>query len=452
MHQGRNWFISGVFMGIDVIIIFAIFQFSLAIRNLLTPLLQRPPVLWTDVILVTELGVLFIIAIFLLEGLYPGYGLTAIKELEQMVKAITMAFILLAMVSYFNKPFQIFPRSIFIIAWAQCIIILPIIRFLARNLLSRTNLYGVPVIVIGEGEWAEEIINSLKHVRRLGWRVSELLPLKKIADRKKTGSASIAILASNPDDVLDEQIRILNQFFQMVILIQKAENLGSLWVETRDMDSYLGLEFQFHLLNNRNTWFKRAVDVLGSLCLLITLSPLCLLLIILIRMESPGPVFFRQQRVGKDQRMFNVIKFRTMIIDAEAKLRDMLNNDPVMLAEYMEFHKLENDPRVTRLGYFLRKFSLDELPQFWNVLKGEMSLSGPRAYMPSELKDMGSYAAMIFRVRPGITGWWQVLGRHQTSFKRRLQMDEYYISNWSLWMDAYITMRTILVILTGKGA
>jgi Undecaprenyl-phosphate galactose phosphotransferase WbaP len=452
MRHGKNWLISFLFICLDIFVIFLIFRFSFVIRNLMTPLLNRPPVVWTDVILVTELGILFAIAILLLEGLYPGYGLTAIKELEQMVKAITMAFILLAMVSYFNKSFQVFPRSIILLAWAQGIVLLPIFRFISRNLISRTKLYGIPVIIFGEGEWAQDVTTSLKRVRRLGWRPCELLSLDKLNDRKNHGTSTIAILASAADDAVEEQVRVLNQYFQRVILIQKAENLGSLWVETRDIDSFLGLEFHFHLLYNQNIWIKRAMDIAGSFLLLLLLSPLLLLIIILVASESHGPIFFRQQRLGKDSKPFSVIKFRTMIDGAEDKLTEMLQSDPVMQAEYLEYHKLEKDPRVTKLGYFLRKFSLDELPQFWNVLKGEMSLSGPRAYMPSELENMGSYAAMIFRVRPGITGWWQVLGRHQTSFQKRLQMDEYYISNWSLWMDAYITIRTIFVIITGKGA
>jgi Undecaprenyl-phosphate galactose phosphotransferase WbaP len=452
MRHGKNWLISFLFICLDIFVIFLIFRFSFVIRNLMTPLLNRPPVVWTDVILVTELGILFAIAILLLEGLYPGYGLTAIKELEQMVKAITMAFILLAMVSYFNKSFQVFPRSIILLAWAQGIVLLPIFRFISRNLISRTKLYGIPVIIFGEGEWAQDVTTSLKRVRRLGWRPCELLSLDKLNDRKNHGTSTIAILASAADDAVEEQVRVLNQYFQRVILIQKAENLGSLWVETRDIDSFLGLEFHFHLLYNQNIWIKRAMDIAGSFLLLLLLSPLLLLITILVASESHGPIFFRQQRLGKDSKPFSVIKFRTMIDGAEDKLTEMLQSDPVMQAEYLEYHKLEKDPRVTKLGYFLRKFSLDELPQFWNVLKGEMSLSGPRAYMPSELENMGSYAAMIFRVRPGITGWWQVLGRHQTSFQKRLQMDEYYISNWSLWMDAYITIRTIFVIITGKGA
>ena len=141
-----------------------------------------------------------------------------------------------------------------------------------------------------------------------------------------------------------------------------------------------------------------------------------------------------------------------MVIGAEEKLAKLLQEDPVAKAQYKEFHKLENDPRVTKFGDFLRKFSLDELPQLWNVFIGEMSLSGPRAYMPAELDEMGGYAPIILRVTPGMTGWWQVLGRHNTTFEKRLKMDEYYISNWSLWMDVYIFLKTIFVVIDGDGA
>jgi Undecaprenyl-phosphate galactose phosphotransferase WbaP len=236
-----------------------------------------------------------------------------------------------------------------------------------------------------------------------------------------------------------------------LILIQQSDNFGSLWVEARDLDSILGLEFQYHLLSRRNRWLKKSFDLIGALSIFIILSPLLVLLSILIGIDSPGPILYRQERLSKNYRLFNVVKFRTMVLDAEGKLQQLLQNNPIAKEEYVKFHKLENDPRVTRIGRILRKFSLDELPQLWNVIKGEMSLSGPRAYMSTELDNMGSYSDTILRVNPGMTGWWQVLGRHQTSFQKRLQMDEYYISNWSLWMDTYIFLKTILVVFFGKG-
>ena len=452
MATRKSLLISSILVVMDIAIVYGVFSFSGFIRDLLSTALHRMPVDWSSVNSMTQLGIIFVITMFFIQRLYPGYGLTAIKELESMIQSITYSFVLLAMISYLVKSYQVFPRSIIPLAWILCIVILPITRLIERNLLSRTSLYGVPAIVFGEGEWANEVVSSLKRVRRLGWRPCELLSLNQIQMRKKYSSSSIAVLAATMEDSLQDQVRILNQHFKKVILLQKAENLGSLWVETRDMDSNLGLEFHFHLLDIRNIWIKRATDIIGAVLLLIILSPILLLLSVLVALDSPGPAVFRQQRLGKGFQKFDVFKFRTMSIDAEEKLVELLQNDPKLRAEYEEFHKLEHDPRITKIGRILRKYSLDELPQLWNVLKGEMSLSGPRAYMPSELENIGSFAAMIFRVRPGITGWWQVLGRHQTSFQKRLQMDEYYISNWSLWMDAYITIRTIYVIIKGKGA
>jgi lipopolysaccharide/colanic/teichoic acid biosynthesis glycosyltransferase len=169
-------------------------------------------------------------------------------------------------------------------------------------------------------------------------------------------------------------------------------------------------------------------------------------------MSSPGPVIFIQKRMGKNGRIFNLYKFRTMYQDAEGRLDELLKSDWRLLREYQKHHKLKLDPRITPIGKLLRKTSLDEFPQVWNIIKGDMSLVGPRAYLPSELDEMGWSAAMIHQVTPGLTGWWQVMGRHDVSFKERLRLDEYYISNFSLWIDLYILIKTIFVVLRGKGA
>jgi len=451
MFRNKAWMISTLFIAMDAIVIYEIFRLTTFIRRMMAPLLQRPPLPWAHVSSVANLGILLIIGIFLLQGLYPGYGLTAIKELERMGKSTTLAFILVASISYLVKSYQIFPRSILPIAWVLAVAILPVTRFITRNLVSRTKFYGRPVVIFGEGESAKDLSRSLRRVSRLGWVPTETRSLKNMVFGRQYGPDHIAILSPPPDILLADLVRELNHHFRRVILIRKAENYGSLWVETRDLDGYLGLEFQYHLLARRSRWLKRGIDILGAIFLLTLFSPLLLALSLWVAVSSPGPVFFRQERLGKDFKRFGVIKFRTMVVGAEEKLVQILAEDPLARAKYEEFHKLEKDPRVTPGGNFLRKFSLDELPQFWNVLKGEMSLSGPRAYMPAELEDIGSYAATILRVPPGITGWWQVLGRHQTSFQQRLEMDEYYISNWSLWMDSYIFLKTILVVLSGSG-
>jgi len=197
---------------------------------------------------------------------------------------------------------------------------------------------------------------------------------------------------------------------------------------------------------------KRLLDLLLCAISLVFTFPLFLVLAFLIRLDSPGPAVFVQKRLGKNGLEFDLLKFRTMCIDADMKLPTILENDGTLRHEYEKYHKLKNDPRVTRIGKFLRKTSLDELPQLWNVIRGEMNLVGPRAYLPSERAKMGEYVNVIHRVAPGLTGWWQVMGRHDVEFESRLKMDEYYISNFSLWMDFFIVIKTVWIVLTGKGA
>jgi len=159
-----------------------------------------------------------------------------------------------------------------------------------------------------------------------------------------------------------------------------------------------------------------------------------------------------QERIGKGGKRIKYMKFRTMQLNAEQRLDELLSNNPQARVEYNTYHKLTQDPRITRVGKFLRKFSLDELPQLYHVLAGDLSLVGPRAYMNSEYQDMGNYKDLILQVQPGMTGWWQVMGRQTTTFQQRLELDEYYLSNWSLWLDIYILMKTAWVVITGIGA
>jgi Undecaprenyl-phosphate galactose phosphotransferase WbaP len=452
MTRSKFWLISLIFLLLDTLLVGGSFYLATLIRSIFINVLNLAPVSWETVLSMGQLGVLFVLGIFFFQGLYPGYGLTAVKELELMSKASTLSFILLTTLSFLIKSFLIFPRSIIVIAWLFCLVLLPVSRFLERNLLSRTKLYGLPVIVFGDGDWAKEVIKSLQRVKRLGWTPTSKKPVKDIDLSKNSRSSSIAILAYEQEVPIAKKIRELSQIFRKVVVIEATNNYGSLWVEIRDLDSFMGLEYQYHLLSKINHLVKRVTDILTSVLLLILLSPLLLIVCILIRLDSPGPILFRQIRLGRNFKPISIYKFRSMVLDADERLLELLDIDPVARENYKKFHKLDKDPRVTQVGRFIRRFSIDEFPQLLNVLKGEMSLSGPRAYLPSEQNEMGDYAATILRVNPGMTGWWQVLGRHNTSFQKRLQMDEYYISNWSIWMDVYIYLKTFGVVVFGKGA
>jgi len=192
---------------------------------------------------------------------------------------------------------------------------------------------------------------------------------------------------------------------------------------------------------------KRTIDILGAAFLLLLLGPLVLLLGLVVRLQDGGPAFHRRRVIGLKSE-FDAFKLRTMAVDAD----EILRSDPELLREFEVNFKLVNDPRVTRFGAFLRKSSLDELPQLWNVLKGEMSLVGPRMITPAECRKYGD-AGWIFRnLKPGLTGYWQINGRQTTSYAHRVEMDLFYAQNWSLSLDLTIILKTPLTIFRGAGA
>ncbi|MDX2230192.1 MAG: sugar transferase [Leptolyngbyaceae cyanobacterium bins.349] len=196
---------------------------------------------------------------------------------------------------------------------------------------------------------------------------------------------------------------------------------------------------------------KRTFDVLFSLTVLILFSPLYLLLAFLIAISSPGPIFYVQERVGRNYRRFDCIKFRTMVEDADTVLAQMMERSPRLRQEFQTNFKLRRDPRITWIGRFLRITSLDEFPQFWNVLKGDMSVVGPRPLVVEELPKYGKYMDRVLKARPGITGLWQVSGRNDIPYPRRVQIDVYYVNSRSVLMDLWIIVKTIGVVIFPKG-
>jgi exopolysaccharide production protein ExoY len=196
---------------------------------------------------------------------------------------------------------------------------------------------------------------------------------------------------------------------------------------------------------------KRVIDVLLALCGIVLLAPLLILCCLAVACFSPGPVMFRHRRVGFNGKPFDCLKFRTMAIDAPERLRLHLQSDPAAAAEWITTRKLRKDPRVTTIGGLLRKSSLDELPQLFNVLKGDMSIVGPRPITEEELGRYSDALRAYFACRPGITGLWQVSGRSTTSFQRRVVLDSYYANNWSMILDAKIIMATIPAVCSNTA-
>jgi Undecaprenyl-phosphate galactose phosphotransferase WbaP len=216
-------------------------------------------------------------------------------------------------------------------------------------------------------------------------------------------------------------------------------------------DSHAGLLASVPIQTSVNAALKRTCDVLGALALGIVFSPLMLIIVLLMRREG-GPTIYRHRRVGRNGKVFECLKFRTMVPNAEQVLREVLERHPELKAEWLRDHKLRSDPRVTALGRFLRRTSLDELPQLWNVVRGEMSLVGPRPVVREELMRYGRNLRVYLSAKPGITGLWQVMGRTDTDYRRRVAMDVCYVRNQNLLLDLYILLKTTRVVLGGGGA
>jgi lipopolysaccharide/colanic/teichoic acid biosynthesis glycosyltransferase len=203
--------------------------------------------------------------------------------------------------------------------------------------------------------------------------------------------------------------------------------------------------------NSYAAYGKRVFDVLFSLSVLILFSPVYLLIGFLISATSEGPILYVQKRVGRNGRPFGCIKFRTMVNGAEQLLDDMLRDDSSTRAEFEDSFKLKHDPRVTRIGKWLRTTSLDEFPQFWNVLRGDMSVVGPRPLVKEELPKYGTAIDQVLTIKPGITGLWQVSGRNDIPYDRRIQIDLFYVKAHNFWMDLFIMFKTVGVVIFPKG-
>ena len=206
----------------------------------------------------------------------------------------------------------------------------------------------------------------------------------------------------------------------------------------------------FPLPRINQEFFKRLFDVVFSLSVLILFSPVYLILVLLIFLSSPGSVFYVQERVGINYKKFRCLKFRTMVNNADEMLHDLMA-DPQIRSEFEDNFKLKQDPRITKIGHLLRITSLDEFPQFWNVLKGDMSVVGPRPLVVEELPRYGRYIDKVLTIKPGITGLWQVSGRNDIPYPKRIQMDVYYVSFNNFWMDLWIVIKTIKVVLFPKN-
>jgi Undecaprenyl-phosphate galactose phosphotransferase WbaP len=410
---------------------------------------------------------LLFVVLFWFFGAYPGVSVNPVDEIRRISLANASAFLFLSLMLALHKA-AVAPQVICLSAYiGSSVVILPM-RAFVRQIGSRFDWWGYPVVLFGSGAVALLVLDKLKSRPHLGLRPVAIvadqvvereidgIPVYKTEDVGRIASSGVkhAIVAA-PELSQSEFAEVMERgadAFPHLILIPDTDFLWKVGSHTRDLMGILGLQVRNNLLDNGSRLIKRAIDLASSALLTLFLLPLMAVISVLVVAESGFPVFYLQKRLGRRGRPFHMCKFRTMNHNSAEILERYLASNPELRREWAENHKLRNDPRVTRVGKVLRKTSLDELPQLWNVLKGEMSLVGPRPIVTAEVAMYRESYSLYSKTTPGLTGLWQVSGRSRTTYAERVAYDSYYVRNWSVWMDIYLLAKTVGTVLSGDGA
>ena len=433
-------------------------------------ILDTSPAQGVNYTLITLLATPVNVLLFWLYGLYePRQVLSPVNEFKQVFHGVFAgAALLLVADSIFNLRLA---RAWVLLALFVGLLVVGGERLAVRKILHYLRRRGgdaTKTIVLGTNSEAKAVAKTLERERWLGYKiigfVDDDAPVgqevaldqlviggtEDLVDLVLEHQATLVLVAASAFDTarlnhllwklrdIDVDLQITSGTVDLLasrMVVQSVAGVPLLYVRRPGMDRI-------------QRTIKRAMDIIGATLGSILLSPVLALIAIRIKLDSPGPIIFKQRRVGRDGDQFTLWKFRTMVVDAEEKKAELehLSEGPGLL------FKLKQDPRVTRWGTTLRKYSLDELAQLWNVVKGEMSLVGPRPALPSEVQQYDDWVKNRLRAKPGMTGLWQVSGRTETSFSDYVRHDLFYIQNWSLSLDLWILWRTMRAVMSGEGA
>ena len=400
--------------------------------------------------------------------LYPGGGCAPVEELRRLTMSVLGGYAILFTYLSLTRSSENYTRLGLGVSMLFSILLLPIFRYWTRVLLNRFRIGQIPVLIAGAGKTGRNVGEELLRDCFFGFQVVGYLDdenpegtelpagkvLGKIADctavaKQQEVDYLVAALSMPQISMnLDSWLK----YFRHILIVPASRVFPILWANPLDLCGLGSLEIGNRLKRPLVRLTKIVFEGVISTLAIIFLFPVGLVLALLVKCSGRGPVFYRARRLGLHGRPIEVWKFRTMYEDADQRLEKLLAENPDLAREWKENFKLANDPRVTPLGKFLRKTSLDELPQFLNVLRGEMAVIGPRPIVEKEVAYYGRHYEVFSRVKPGITGFWQVSGRSDTTYERRIALDMYYIHNWSIWLDYYIFLKTVKEVLICRGA
>lgn len=388
-------------------------------------------------------------------GLYTSIALHPAEELRRLTVATSLVCLSLSAMTFLAKEGTAYSRAVFLLTWLGALVSVPVMRALVRHAAGPRAWWGQSAVIVGDPEHGARLLEQLRAKPSLGLKpVAVSTPELARLYREQLGVRCAVLTAASFRDPLELAAWLgeLQQVFSRVILVPAVSGVPTLGVQSTDLNGILGLEMSHRLLRPGSVRLKQASDLMLAALVTLAALPLLASIALAVRFTSRGPVFYGHARRGRGGRVFTAWKFRTMVADADAVLARHLSENEAARQEWLGTQKLVRDPRVTPLGRWLRRYSLDELPQLWNVLQREMSLVGPRPIIDAEITRYGQGYALYQRVLPGLTGLWQVSGRNRLPYEERVKLDLYYVTNWSLWLDLYILARTARAVLQGEGA
>ena len=410
---------------------------------------------------------LSLVLIYWISDAHPGVGVCQAEEFKRTtIVSVVVTLCLLAGLQIYGAPLH---TSLAVLSSSVVITMaIPVSRYLTRLFGARFAWWGQPVAILGDGEAALSVLRRLQLHPEMGMRPAAVVslhppasriggqpvyPLSQLHNVRRSGIRHAVIAA--PELSRAEFAEILERgrdSFPHIVVIPGLDYFWNTGPQALDFHGMAGLSVWNKLLLPRARFAKRVIDLTFCLLMASFCIPLITLISVLVFLDSGRPIFFSQRRLGRHGKTFLIWKFRTMVRNAEQLKHSQLLQDPGVRKEWTETQKLQNDPRITRVGRVLRKTSLDELPQLWNILKGEMSLVGPRPIIHEEVTKYKSAYTLYVRATPGLTGLWQVSGRNRTTYEERVACDTFYVRNWSVWLDVCVLVKTVMVIITGDGA
>lgn len=389
-------------------------------------------------------------------------ALNQVQEIKSVFQMVILTYLLFFAHLAMNRQAELYSRFVILCSFALTMLLLIPMRNLTRMILKACHIGQIPFLLAGHGHCGKSLLDYLEKdihfgLNPIGFVDDDAAQSERLGGLKDAVAVAkqyntYILICCVPPEVIQHNLYHYTRYFSSIVYLTDGGGYPILWGEPANIHRLAGTQFRNQLLNFFPRVSKSMLEFCTAIIICILILPVMAVLAVLVKLSGPGPIIYASHRLGRDGVPITIHKFRTMKADSDKMLEKILSENPVLKAEWEANFKLNDDPRVTKIGRFLRKTSLDELPQFFDVLTGRIAIIGPRPIVESEVEKYGENYEIFARVKPGITGLWQVSGRSDTDYAQRVALDLWYIQNWSVWMDLHIFFATFGEVIRCRGA